>query len=619
MNKQMKSLESSHTENRGAHKQMQTLIDRLSASRGYPCYILAQRACGQEELLQRYQEYGQGRCNFYKVEINEKGREKIRKSGSKSIIKIAHLLNQSKQELKDCVGYVPFVPWLEDDACLQFTQLVASLVDAGMQVIVNCPLQNDRYEDIQGNRSEISALELKRAGLLRQNCYGTSLKQFITEFLPLQIRLCALIAAVLGKADLEKLKNLGYEFSSDVPALLSELHPLFCSAQEGREIRAEHMNVSCLAEELFGTISEYLTEQGRDASIPVVAGRITMLSVILLEQGELERSHQILAMAEKLIADDGLRVAAKDTSAHASAQAAHNQEQNSLERAPKHCVSQTEDLAHSVSTLAQGGRRAEVRRNTELELLSLKLFGKFEILRGGTSCKNKYLSRTKIRRLLSFLALNKQRAVSRDSLMEYLWPHLDYERAQKNLYTSWCMLAKGLGSEKVRDCPYIKRNGELYQLQLDRASCDVDVFEALAHKVLFGQCTVEQQEQLLAKMDALYQDSLVADIPEDSFISAKMMSYRSLMVDSLLLLTRALRTAQAFEKALYYARAAFGLDETREDVYRELMDTQFEAGQRTSAMQTYFSCKRYLLDELGILPSKRTTALYQNVLLDNCN
>jgi DNA-binding SARP family transcriptional activator len=58
------------------------------------------------------------------------------------------------------------------------------------------------------------------------------------------------------------------------------------------------------------------------------------------------------------------------------------------------------------------------------------------------------------------------------------------------------------------------------------------------------------------------------------------------------------------------------LDSTREDVYRELMDVQLDAGQRTSAMQTYFSCKRYLSDELGILPSRKTTALYQDLLMD---
>jgi len=252
----------------------------------------------------------------------------------------------------------------------------------------------------------------------------------------------------------------------------------------------------------------------------------------------------------------------------------------------------------------------------QVPLLQLRLFGTFEVYLEGVPLDNSYLSRSKIRRLLAYLALNQQRAVLKDSLMEYLWPFLDFDRAQKNLYTSWCMLAKGLGASKVRECPYIQRNGEIYQLNPDLVVCDVRQFENIARAVLFGCPNLESQTQSLLDMVALYHDSLVADIPTDSFLSAKLESYRVMMVDALLLVTRQLRGAGLMEKALFCARTAFELDESREDVYRELMDTQLEAGQRTSAMQTYFSCKRYLSDELGILPSRSTTALYQELLLD---
>jgi DNA-binding SARP family transcriptional activator len=216
------------------------------------------------------------------------------------------------------------------------------------------------------------------------------------------------------------------------------------------------------------------------------------------------------------------------------------------------------------------------------------------------------------------LALNQQRVVSRDNLMSYLWPSLEFERAQKNLYVSWYLLSKGLGAERVRDCPYILRKGLMFQLNPELVFCDTDQFEALARLVLFGQSDIDEQTRIIFELESLYRDSLATDLPADRFIDTKMASYRSLMVDTLLKMTRQLREMGELEKALYYARSAYDLDDSREDVYCVLMDTQFEAGQRTSAMQTYFSCKRYLADELGILPSKRTTALYQDLLLDNC-
>jgi len=158
----------------------------------------------------------------------------------------------------------------------------------------------------------------------------------------------------------------------------------------------------------------------------------------------------------------------------------------------------------------------------------------------------------------------------------------------------------------------------VYQLNPELISSDTQQFEVLVRSALLGKDNGDGRAESLLKLDELYRDSLVADIPADVFLEAKMAGFRSKMVDVLLMETRRLRAIGEMERALYCVQSAFELDETREDVFRELMDTQFEAGQRTLAMQTYFSCKQYLAEELGILPSKRTTALYQDLLLDNC-
>jgi DNA-binding SARP family transcriptional activator len=69
--------------------------------------------------------------------------------------------------------------------------------------------------------------------------------------------------------------------------------------------------------------------------------------------------------------------------------------------------------------------------------------------------------------------------------------------------------------------------------------------------------------------------------------------------------------------ALWMARKAYEGDAAKEEVYRALMETEIKAGKRTSAMQTYFACKRFLSEELGILPSQLTTSLYQELLMDS--
>jgi DNA-binding SARP family transcriptional activator len=69
--------------------------------------------------------------------------------------------------------------------------------------------------------------------------------------------------------------------------------------------------------------------------------------------------------------------------------------------------------------------------------------------------------------------------------------------------------------------------------------------------------------------------------------------------------------------ALWMAKRAYQADSNKEEVYRALMGAQIKAGRRTSAMQTYFACKNFLSEELGVLPSQLTTNLYQKILMDN--
>ena len=45
-----------------------------------------------------------------------------------------------------------------------------------------------------------------------------------------------------------------------------------------------------------------------------------------------------------------------------------------------------------------------------------------------------------------------------------------------------------------------------------------------------------------------------------------------------------------------------------------LMRAQIASLQRTAALQTYFACRRYLADDLGIDPSAETMRLYRSII-----
>jgi len=613
-----------------ANQTARVLLARMRRSNQLPCFVVAPRRCGQEELLKTFLAEFAAPVEVTFIEIGEAGECRVvRRSRSSELLprvpprteslplderKVKGSTGETGEprkpreslelrenlEHRERLALLAFVPWLEDESAKHLSDEIDALIQQGYFVLAFCPPQNDRYHNLQSDRMEISARELMSSGYFQPKAYTDSLKRFINEFLPLQIRLAAVLAAILGRFTLEDLQRLGYSLSPDIPQLLAELHPIFSTTDCAAAIKAEPVSLRHLEQEIFQVIGEQLKAEGLQPSTSVLASRITMLSITLLEKGDLENSHQILEIAEGLVK----RETAPESYPYSS---------GAFQSADSRLARSQADIMEPLLPHLNYAPKANVPP------IKLRLFGKLDVSMNGVSIRNKHLSRTKIRRFLAYLVLNQPRVVSRESLVEYLWPYLDAERAQKNLYTSWFMLARGLGSERVRDCPYLLRNGEIYQLNPELVLTDVEQFETLVRTVLFGKFNLDDHTRSILELEVLYKDSLVADIPADSFISAKMAAFRSKMVDVLLLETRQLRTAGEVEKALFCVQSAYELDETREDVFRELMDTQFEAGQRTMAMQTYFSCKQYLADELGILPSKRTTALYQDLLLDNCH
>ena len=90
--------------------------------------------------------------------------------------------------------------------------------------------------------------------------------------------------------------------------------------------------------------------------------------------------------------------------------------------------------------------------------------------------------------------------------------------------------------------------------------------------------------------------------------------YRVRLVDALVAASARLVEAGEVRGGLWFAREALKRDASREDAYTALMEAQIAAGQRTAALETYFACRQYLANELGIDPSVRTVQLYRDII-----
>ena len=108
--------------------------------------------------------------------------------------------------------------------------------------------------------------------------------------------------------------------------------------------------------------------------------------------------------------------------------------------------------------------------------------------------------------------------------------------------------------------------------------------------------------------------SLLPGDIQNAYIKQKRLEYKNKIVDALVAATERLVEAGEIQQALWFGHKALSRDDSREDVYVALMKAQVQAGQRTPAIETYFACKKFLDEELGIEPSQAISRLYTGVV-----
>ncbi len=89
--------------------------------------------------------------------------------------------------------------------------------------------------------------------------------------------------------------------------------------------------------------------------------------------------------------------------------------------------------------------------------------------------------------------------------------------------------------------------------------------------------------------------------------------YLGKTLDALETLTTVAIRKQAYTEARQHAERQLEIDSLCESAYQQLMEILARSGQRNEALATYEKCRRLLQEELGMGPTARTTALYEQI------
>lgn len=245
-------------------------------------------------------------------------------------------------------------------------------------------------------------------------------------------------------------------------------------------------------------------------------------------------------------------------------------------------------------------------------MLHVSLFGSMELRLGDEVVDPKLIRQQKVKVLLAVLVLARGREVTRDRLAQMLWPKSAPASARKNLYSTWSKLSRALTVEG--SCPYLIRDQLGCRVNARLVTSDVAEFESICRTLLFGKSEELEWEKLYTSVEESFADELMPTEVENETIVALRDKYHVQLLDALLVAASRLMHAGEAQGALWFAREALRRDRTREDAYATLMEAQIAAGQRGAAIDTFFACRRYLADELGIDPSPRIVGLYRSVI-----
>jgi DNA-binding SARP family transcriptional activator len=244
--------------------------------------------------------------------------------------------------------------------------------------------------------------------------------------------------------------------------------------------------------------------------------------------------------------------------------------------------------------------------------LRFQLLGGFGVRRASWEIDKAGWGRPLAARLVRFLLVHRDAPVPEDLLFEAFWPEKEPAAARHSLAVTVSLARKALDPPGAPES-VIHTADRVYQLRLRPADrVDADDFDTAAATALASDGP--EAITLLERAESLWGGD---PLPEDRYVEWTFV-WRERLTDRyahvLAALTRSYTAKGSTEDALRAARKFVDLDPLNEAAHRELMASYARAGRRNHALRQYLACRRALVDELGIEPSKATTSLQARIL-----
>ena len=238
-------------------------------------------------------------------------------------------------------------------------------------------------------------------------------------------------------------------------------------------------------------------------------------------------------------------------------------------------------------------------------LTEIHCLGKFQLLQGGERLSIRWRT-AKTEELFAFLLCFGRTPVSRDSVMESLWPESDPQKAMDMLNVTTYNLRKSLNSIGMKDC--IKSSRSSLWIEGDFFTCDVNRFEEILKEFLPGRAhSIREMERAINFYQGDYLEEKDYLWAQDIREEMKKAFLKILEEVSELYFNDGM-TAPAIDSL----KRILASDPLKEEIHEKLIRLYLHLGNRVEAERQYRLLKELLLRELGIEPDKGIKKLLGN-------
>lgn len=245
--------------------------------------------------------------------------------------------------------------------------------------------------------------------------------------------------------------------------------------------------------------------------------------------------------------------------------------------------------------------------------LEIRFLGGMEVLVDGVPVPEKAWQTRKTRTLFKYLVLQKGRRVSRDQLMEFLWPGSEPASAAASLRVTLTRLRKALaqpvGGNGSKTPFFGDERGMIWFNPRGDYRLDTEEFEKNACRGLAELRAGNRDGAVPALEEAMeiYRGDLLEEDLYQDWAASERERLQIIYLDILIGLARLYLDAggrASNGRALSLLQRALTVNPYHEETYLVMMEVHRESGQTGEALRLYEKCSKMLAEEFGARPGR---------------